>query len=150
MKNFINWIVKGTVGTLWLWLISSLITCPFYTQNKSSDNPIASLNLCVHNFSSSEKCRPPNLSGKAGNALIPFNSLLLSHRVISYKALFTVHIFFQESKVVSTLISMFLLRWAAVTLTGSTSSPSGKSISLTSAETSTRPLNISRRYRWVC
>lgn len=27
MENFCNWIVKITVGTLWLWLISSLITC---------------------------------------------------------------------------------------------------------------------------
>lgn len=34
---------------------------PFYTQNKSSDNPAASLNLSVHNFSASQKCRRPPL-----------------------------------------------------------------------------------------
>ena len=74
---------------------------PFCTQNKSNDNPIASLNLSVHNFSSSEECRPPNLSGRAGNALIPLNSLLLSHRVTCRKALYALHIFFKSPWFVS-------------------------------------------------
>lgn len=120
---------------------------PFYMQNKSSDNPVASLNLCVHNFSSSEKCRPPNLCGPAGNALIPLNSLLLSHRV-TYTKLYPLFKFSARGQgCICTLISMFPLRWAAVTLTGSTSLPLDKSISLTSVEMSTHPPNICQHYQ---
>lgn len=46
----------------------------------------------------SEKSSPPNLSSEAGNALIPLNSLLLSHRVTCTKLYlrFTFYIFFMS------------------------------------------------------
>lgn len=72
----------------------------FYMQNKSSDNPIASLKLRVHSFCSSGKCRPPNLSGEAGNVLILLNSLLLSNRV-TFTKLYPLFTFSSASKAVS-------------------------------------------------
>lgn len=128
----------------------------FYTANKSSANPLPNAILTYHYIISSrlKSCSPPNLSREAGNALIPLYFSVIIAPCDFNKRFSTVHAFFFFS-LTSTIQGLYFyincefpIRSAALTLKGSTSLPSDRSISSTSAGTSSHLLNISQHSRY--